>query len=337
MNANHVLPMDVRKASLEAENRIRHYIRETPLIYSAPLSRRTGCRVHLKLENWQITRSFKLRGAFNKILSVEPEAREKGVVTASSGNHGAAVAHVVKQLGLQGKIVLPETASSAKVEALLPFGVDIVLHGNDCVLAEKHGRRLADEEGLLYIPPYNDPQIVGGQGTIAVELERQLDRIDACFVPVGGGGLIGGIGGTLKSVSDRVRITGCQPENSAVMAASLRAGHILDIESKPTISDGSAGGIEPGSITFDLCRAFVDDFVLVSEDEIRDALMIIMRSHQLFVEGSAVLSVAALLKRPDPFEGQTVVLIISGAKISLDQLKSILCEDHDHGQNHPAG
>ncbi len=318
-------PVDVMKETLEAETRIRSYIRETPLVPSPSLSHQTECRVYLKLENWQITRSFKLRGAFSKILATEDEARKKGVATASSGNHGAAVAYAVKTLGLQGKIVLPEIASPAKIDALQAYGVDVVLHGEDCIFAERHGRQLAQEESRVYIPPYNDPQTIGGQGTVGLEIEKQLDAFDTVFVPVGGGGLIAGIAGYLKTRNPDVQIIGCQPENSAVMHASLQAGKILDMESLPTISDGSAGGIEQGSITFDLCKEYVDDFILVSEDEIKESLLHILKNHHILVEGSAVLSVASLIKFKQRFEWKTVVLILSGAKISLEHLQTVLC------------
>lgn len=331
MNSIHPLPLDVKQETLEAENRIRSYIRETPLVHSPSLSRKTGCAVYLKLENWQITRSFKLRGAFNKLLSVAEVARKKGIVTASSGNHGAATAHASKTLGIRAKIVLPESASPAKVETLLSYGVEIVQHGDDCILAEQHGRRLADVEDRIYIPPYNDAKIIGGQGTVGVEIERQTDKVDAVFVPVGGGGLIGGIAGYLKSLHPEIRIIGCQPEHSAVMAASVEAGRILDIASKPTISDGSAGGIESGSVTFDLCRTLVDEFILVSEEEITQSLLLILKNHHLIVEGSAVLSVASLLREAGRFEGKTVALILSGAKISLELLRFILNQGTNHG------
>ena len=319
------MELDVHKAGLEAEGRIREHIRETPAEPSAYLSQIGHSRVHLKLENWQITGSFKLRGAVNKFLSLGEDEKRQRLVTASSGNHGNAFAHVLKRFGANGTIYLPENASPAKVEALDAYGVDLELYGDDCIRAEMFAKKMAQERGQIYISPYNDPEIIGGQATVGVELARQLDTIDVVVVPVGGGGLISGVAGFLKSVDPTIQIIGCQPENSRVMFESIRAGELLDLESSPTLSDGTAGGIEAGSITFDICRAYVDDYVLVSEDEISEALRLLLEKHHMLVEGAAALSVASYLKDVERFEGKNVVLILSGSKISLDSLKQVLC------------
>jgi threonine dehydratase len=318
------LSLDVHKAGLEAERRIREHIRETPAEPSAYLSQIGHSNVHLKLENWQITGSFKLRGAVNKFLSLGYDEKKQGLVTASSGNHGNAFAHVLRRFGAKGTIYLPENASPAKVEALASYGVDLELYGDDCVRAELFAKKMAEERNQVYVSPYNDPEIVGGQATVGVELARQLDDIDVVFVPVGGGGLISGVAGFLKSVHPGVKIIGCQPENSRVMFESIRAGELLDLGSLPSLSDGTAGGIEAGSITFDICRTFVDDFVLVSEEEIASALKLLLEKHHMLVEGSAALSVAAFLKNIERFEGKSVVLVLSGCKISLDSLRQVL-------------
>lgn len=318
------MTLDVHKAGLEAERRIREHIRETPVEPSSYLSQIGHSNVHLKLENWQITGSFKLRGAVNKFLSLGYDEKKQGLVTASSGNHGNAFAHVLKRFGAQGTTYLPENASPAKVEALASYGVDLELYGDDCVQAELFAKRVAEERHQVYVSPYNDPEIVGGQATVGVELARQLDDIDVVLVPVGGGGLISGVAGFLKSVHPGVMVIGCQPENSRVMFESIRAGELLDLGSLPTLSDGTAGGIEAGSITFDICRTYVDDFVLVREDEIASALRLILEKHHMLVEGAAALSVAAFLKDTKRFEGKNVVLVLSGSKISLDTLKRVL-------------
>ena len=315
---------DIREEALAAEARIRPYIRETPLESSPFLSQKGKCKVFLKLENIQISGSFKLRGALNKILALEPQERDKGLMTASSGNHGMAFAHITKKFGLNGSVILPEIAAETKINALHLYDITVEQHGDDCVKAEKYARERAEEKGLTYIPPYNDPHIIGGQATVGIELDRQNPEIDTLLVPVGGGGLISGIAGYLKTSGSPPEIIGCQPLNSRVMYESIKAGRILDMESQPTISDGSAGGIEPDSITFDLCRDLVDDFILLSEDEIIQALVLILETHYLFIEGAAALAVAALLKYPERFYGKKVALIISGAKLSLKTLKEIL-------------
>ena len=319
------MKLDLYKAGLEAEGRIREHIRETPAEPSAYLSQRGHSRVHLKLENWQITGSFKLRGAVNKFLSLSEEDKKGRLITASSGNHGNAFAYVLKRFGAKGTIYLPQNASSAKVEALDTYGVDVELYGDDCIRAEMFAKETAMERGLFYVSPYNDPEIVAGQATVGVELTRQLAHIDVVLVPVGGGGLISGVAGFLKSVDPTVQIIGCQPENSRVMFESIQAGELLDIESESTLSDGTAGGIEAGSLTFDICRALVDDFILVSENEIQEAMQLLIEKHYMLVEGAGALSVASFLKEIERFKGKNVVLVLSGSKISLASLRQVLC------------
>ena len=325
--------MDVQKEVLDAEKRIRNHIRETPLEYSPYLSRLGRSRVYLKLENIQISGSFKLRGAANKFLSLTEEEKARGIITASSGNHGMAVAYLLQKLGLKGTIYLPEITPQTKVEALRDYGATLEIYGEECVKAEMEAKRVAGEKGMTWVSPYNDPYIVGGQGTIAVELDRQLDLMDCILVPVGGGGLISGIAGYVKSVDDGIEIIGCQPENSCVMYESVKAGRILDLESKDTLADATAGGIEHGAITLDICRETVDDFILVTEDEIKQAIRLILEKHYMLVEGGAAMVVSAFLKEHHRFEDKNVVLVLTGSKISLEQLKAVLFEGGSHDTN----
>ncbi len=318
------MPIDVKKEVLEAEKRIREHIRETPLEPSPYLSQFGDARVYLKLESNQITGSFKLRGALNKFLSLTAEEQKEDVLSASSGNHAAALAYTLHKFGGKGVIYLPENVSPAKVDALRPYGVELKFHGDDCIQSETLARETAFKTDRVFISPYNDPKIIGGQGTIAIELLRQMENLDAVLVPVGGGGLISGIAGYLKSVNQHIEIIGSQPQNSAVMHASIQAGQILDLESKPTLADGTAGGLEPDAVTFDICKKFVDDFILVSESDIKNAIIFCIEKHQLLIEGAAALSIAAFMKEKKRFAGKNVVLIISGKKISLEQLKEIL-------------
>jgi len=318
--------MDVKKEVLEAEKRIRKHIRETPVEFSPYLGQLGNCQVCLKLENLQISGSFKLRGAMNKILSLSKNELEKGVVTASTGNHGAAVAYTLKKFGVKGTIFLPENTPQVKIEALLLYGADIKHYGNDCLDTELFARETAKKNNRVYIPAYNDPKAVGGQGTIGMELARQIKKIDTVLVPVGGGSCISGIAGYLKSIDKNIEIIGCQPENSAVMYESIKAGRIIEMESKPTISDGTAGGIEQESITFDICKKYVDDYILTTEDEIKRGIRLILEKHHMLIEGSAALQVASFIKEKERFENKNVVLIISGSKIGIDALKTVLCE-----------
>jgi threonine dehydratase len=317
---------DFQEETRKADQRIRAYIRETPVEFSPYLSAVGRNQVYLKLENFQLTGSFKIRGAMNKLLSLSRQQLQKGVVTASSGNHGAAVSYGLQKLNGQGTVFLPQNTSQTKIDSLRDTKVNIEFFGDDCVQTEAFARKKAERKGMTYIPPYNDKKIIAGQATVGFELERQVKNAETICVPVGGGGLISGIAGYLKTRNKNIDIIGCQPKNSAVMAESIKAGHILDTESKPTLSDGTAGGIEKGSLTFEVCKNLVDGFFLVSEREIKQAIRIILEKHSMLIEGAAALPVASLLKFPQRFVGKTTVLIISGARLSLEQLFAILCE-----------
>jgi threonine dehydratase len=316
----------IKNEAIEAEARIRDHIRETPLEYSPYLSQWGEGRVFLKLENLQLTGSFKLRGAANKILSLEEEQKRRGVVTASSGNHGVAVASLLHQFGMKGMIYLPDYVTSSKIEILRSYGVEVHFYGMDCLQTETFAREEAEKKGLTYIPPYNDIKIIGGQATVGMEMIRQQGKFDIVIVPVGGGGLISGIAGYLKSYDPNIEIVGCQPENSRVMFESVKTGKIVEMESRSTLSDGTAGGIEKDSLTFEVCRRYVDDFVLISEDEIKEAILLCLEKQALLIEGAAALPIAAFIKEKERFNKKNVVLVISGARISLSQLREVLCK-----------
>jgi threonine dehydratase len=316
--------MSILQAILQAEHSIRPYIRTTPLEHSHPLSQLTEGQVFLKLENLQYTGSFKVRGAMNALLSLTPEQRKKGVVTASSGNHGIAVAFGLHALSAQGTIFMNETTSSAKVAAIRSYGATIRFWGTDSVMAEEYARSYAAQNDLVYISPYNDQHVIGGQGTIAVELCQQIEHIDTVLVALGGGGMISAIATYLKSVFPRAQIIGCSPQNSPVMAKSVQAGRILTLESLPTLSDGTAGGVEQDAITFPLCQQLVDDYILVSEEEIRHAMRLCIQTHHMLIEGAAAVPLAALVQTPERFRDKTVVVVLCGANVSLETLKAIL-------------
>ncbi len=314
------LPADI----VLAANRISSHIRETPLDYSPFFSEETGCEVWLKLENLQHTGSFKLRGAFNKLLSLTPEQRKTGCVAASSGNHGAAIAYAMKKLGVTGVIFVPEQTSSAKVDAIKRFGGDVRFFGTDGLDTEEHARQYADENSMAYLSPYNDEHVIGGQGTCGVEISRQISDVDAVFVAVGGGGLISGIGAYLKSVNLAVEVVSCQPVASMVMTESVKAGSLLDLSSEPTLSDGTAGGIEESAITFDICRDIVDRYVVVSEEEIAEGMRQFIDSHHQLPEGAAGVAIAGFLQVASDFAGKTVVIVICGGNISRETLKRVI-------------
>lgn len=307
-----------------AANRIAGHIRETPLDYSPFFSELTGANVYLKLENLQYTGSFKLRGAFNKLLSLTPVQMEAGCVAASSGNHGAAVAYAMQKHGISGIVFVPETTSPTKVDAIRRAGGEVRFFGTDGLDTEKHARQYAGDNGMLYLSPYNDADVIAGQGSCGVEIARQLKELDAVFIAVGGGGLISGVGSFLKSVHPNLHVIGCQPAASAVMAASAKAGKIVELRSERTLSDGTAGGIEAGAITFDICQKLVDQYVLVSEDEIAEAMREFIDSERMLLEGAAGVAIAALKKVADRYQECNVVVIVCGGNISRETLKTII-------------
>ena len=319
--------MDVFEETINAEERIINYLRKTPLEFSRRLSELTETSVFLKLENIQYTGSFKVRGALSKVSSLSTTEREKGLVVASTGNMGVGFALAMKLLGGKGTIYVPHKVDSSKIAKLKHFGVEMIYFGDDCLDTERFAREQAEANSQLFISPYNDPQVIGGQGTIAIELKDQLPEIDHVFVSVGGGGLISGIAGYLKTINPSIRITGCLPENSPVMSLSIQAGEIIDFESKPTLSDGTAGGIEKGAITFSLCQKLVDSFVLVSEEEIKDAMRLIFDNHHQVIEGAAGVAVAGLLKEASLNQplGKKIAVIICGGNIDIDTFKQIIC------------
>jgi threonine dehydratase len=306
-----------------AERRIRPLVRETPLEVSDALSERTGGKVLLKLENLQQTGSFKVRGASNKILSVGNDLKST-VVAASSGNHGAAVAYALREVGGKGLIFVPTGASPAKVENIRHFGAEVAFFGDDSVATETHARGWAAAHGWAFVSPYNDRAVVAGQGTLGIEIARQAAQIDSVFVAVGGGGLIGGIAIYLKSVDPAIRVIGCSPAASNVMAQSVRAGRIVDLPSELTLSDGTAGGIEENSLTFALCRDLVDHWIDVSETEIAAAMRLFIDAHHMLLEGAAGVAIAGALKADKTWTAGRSVIVICGANISRDTLKSVL-------------
>jgi threonine dehydratase len=312
----------LKQQILEAEKRIRPFVRETPLEYSPALST-DGGKVYLKLENYQHTLSFKVRGAFNKLLSLAEEEKAKGIVTASTGNHGAAVAYALKTLQHKGIIFVPEIASKAKVAKIQRLGAEVRYYGDDSVLTENYARQFALDNNMTYVSPYNDEVVVTGQGTIGVEVARQLERIDTILIALGGGGLVSGIASYLKYVNPTVKVIACSPQNSAVMMESVKAGRILDIPSLPTLSDATAGGVEANAITFELCREFIDDYVTATEEEIKTAWREFLSTHSMMIEGAAALVVACYQKIQASLKGNAV-LVICGANVSLETLQKII-------------
>lgn len=313
-------PKSIQSAAIQ----IKSFIRKTPFVQSKAFSDLIGADVRFKLESIQVTGSFKARGAINKLLSLEDHEKQKGVVSASTGNHGAAVAYAAGQTGIDCTIYVPDDASPAKLENMKQFGAKIKVHGNDCIKAEARAQEISISTGETYVSPYNDPYVIAGQGTIGAEIESQCDGLDVIIISVGGGGLIGGIAGFLKSIWPHIHVVGCSPENSAVMIHSIKAGKVLDLSSKPTLSDGTAGGVEEDSITFPICCDMIDETVLVTEKEIKDAMITYMDKEHQLLEGAAGTAVATLLKKKDDLIGKRVGVVICGGNISLDTVRDLL-------------
>lgn len=297
-------------------NLIYGLVRQTP-VARLPRDPRVPdtVRAFAKMEQLQVTGSFKLRGATNKILSLSPDAAAAGVVTSSTGNHGLGVAAAAKFKGVDAEVFLSSQVPEAKWKKIESYGARIRRVGDNPLDAEIAARVAAEESGRTYVSPYNDLQVIAGQGTIAVELLRQIQNLDAVFIATGGGGLISGMGSYLRAKSPHTEVVGCWPENSRVLYESIRAGKIVEYPETYTLSESTAGGVEPGSITFELARAAIHRCVLVPEDSILEA-MHWARRHDWIIEGSAGVALAAFFQDAAQYADKSVAIIFCGGNLS---------------------
>ena len=314
------MSFDIPSSKISLDN-IKNYIEKTPLKHSERLSKETNSNIFLKLENLQKTGSFKARGALNKILNIN---RTEKVVAASSGNHGAAVSYALSKKNMIGTIYVPKNVKKSKVKNIESFGSKVIKFGDDCLDAENEAIRLCKENNLTFVSPYNDYDIISGQGTIGVEILEQNSNIDTVFITVGGGGLISGISSYIKSINPDIKVIGCSPINSSIMINSIKEGKIVNTESKDTLSDGSAGGVEEGSITFNMCKELIDDFCLISEEEIVLQIKNALNIDKMRIEGSAAVAIASAIKMKSHIENKNVAIIICGGNIGSDTLNKIL-------------
>ena len=317
-------PLDVPQLVLEANERCTGYLSPTPLEYSMYLSEEIEGEVWLKLDSMQRTSSFKFRGALNKILSLTELELDKGVVSASTGNYALAIAEAMRIQKRRATIYVAEDLEPSRLELLRAHGLDLVIHGERAWDAEKEARRVAGEEDKIYVSPYNDPIVVGGQGTCGYEISQQLPDLDAALFACGAGGLLTGSAGWLKSHNPDVEAFGVSPENSPVMYESMRTNKMVEMETYPTLADTCAGGVDLDSITLELCRRYVEEIVLLSESEIEESIRLLFEQHRLVVEGSGALAVGGLLKRRERFKGKKVVAVVCGRNIDLEVFKRII-------------
>ncbi len=317
-------PLDVPQLVLEANERCKGYLSPTPLEYSMYLSQEIEGEVWLKLDSMQRTSSFKFRGALNKILSLTELELDKGIVSASTGNYALAVAEAMRIRKRRATIYVAEDLEPSRLELLRAHGLDLVIHGERAWDAEKEARRVAGEEDKIYVSPYNDPIVVGGQGTCGYEISQQLPDLDAALFACGAGGLLTGSAGWLKSHNPDVEAFGVSPENSPVMYESMRTKKMVEMETYPTLADTCAGGVDLDSITLELCQRYVEEIVLLSESEIEESIRLLFEQHRLVVEGSGALGVGGLLKRRERFKGKKVVAVVCGRNIDLEVFKRII-------------
>jgi threonine dehydratase len=311
---------DIQREVLEAQKRIGPFIRKTELLETTLLS---GRQVYLKLENRQHTGAFKARGSLNKIMSLTDTELKAGVITASSGNHGLGVARSIQLTGVSGTIFLPTYAEESKVRSLAAYDVPLKFVDGTWLETEERARKEAVDRGATWISPYNDLKVIGGQGTVGLEIADQVQSVDRIFITVGGGGLLSGIGGYLKSRFPGVQIIACQPENSPEMYLSMQAGKVVTLATqKDTLSDGSAGALEATSVTFPVCQAIIDDFYLASEAEIASAMRRVYEKTGEVIEGSAGVAVAGYLQAEE--RPGTDVVVICGGNIDEDKFRELV-------------
>lgn len=300
---------------------IKEHITKTPLVYAPELSEISGANVYLKMEQMQQTGSFKLRGVLSKVLSLDKSSFTKPFVAASTGNHASAFGYASEKFNFSGILFLPKKVNKEKLKAIEHYDIEKHFYGDSSVETEAEATNYAKKNNAVLIHPYNDIEIIKGQGTVGLEIQEQLPNVDAILVPIGGGGLASGICLYFKD-SKNVEIIGCQPKNASEMYDSIEANKIVSPSTFSTIADASAGGIEEGAITFDICKKHLSDFEIIEEEAIKEALTFILKNHKTIIEPASALPVATLMNTKK-YSGKNVVLVLTGKKISKSLLKEI--------------
>lgn len=309
---------------VEARRRMTGIIDMTPLAGSEYISSAWGCRVLFKLENLHSTGSFKERGALNKLLTLTDSERLRGVITASAGNHGQAVAFHARRLDIKTTVVMPVNTPLIKAENTKMAGASVMLHGANYDESAARAREICRDENLVYIHPFDDPQVIAGQGTLGLEMLEQNPGIDLVVVPVGGGGLIAGVAMTLKAAKSKIRVVGVQSDRLPSMITAIRDGAPITLEPARTIADGIAVR-RAGGLTLQIVQRYVDEIVTVSDDEIANAILLMLEREKAVVEGAGAVGVAAMHNRRIPgVEGKTVAVILSGGNIDVNMLSRVI-------------
>ncbi|PSQ61041.1 MAG: threonine ammonia-lyase [Halobacteriales archaeon SW_9_67_25] len=307
-----------------ARDRVAETARHTPLEYSHTFSEMTGAEVHLKLETFQRTGAFKIRGATNRIATLDEEQRDAGVVTASAGNHAQGVALAASRMDVDATVVMPEDAPIAKVKATRSYGAEVVLHGVDYDQAEARAHEIEREEGRYYLHAFDDPEVIAGQGTLGLEIAEDLPGVETVVVPIGGGGLISGIATAIKERNPEARVVGVQAEGAASVADSLEQGQRVARDAVDTVADGIATRTV-GELPFEIIRERVDEVVTVTDDEIAVALTLLLERNKTLVEGAGAVPLAALLSGAIEYDdGETVVPTLCGGNIDMNTLTTVI-------------
>jgi len=304
-----------------AEQKLQRVIKKTELIESPFFSNECGNRVFIKPENLQVTGAFKIRGAFNKLSKLNDLEKSRGVISASAGNHAQGIGYASQMLGVKATIVMPSATPIIKVEATKSYGVDVVLYGDNYDDAYKKARELEVENKYVFVHPFDDLDVIMGQGTLALEIINELDDVDEILVPIGGGGLISGIAFAIKMLKPRIKVIGVEPEGACCIKESLAQNKVVELEKVDTMADGTAVK-KPGDLTFELIREFVDEVVTVSDFEILEAILLLMEKHKLIVEGAGALSLAGLKKIQS--RDKKVVCLVSGGNIDISTISAII-------------
>ena len=309
------------EAFIKAKEKLSKVLLKTSLIHSPIFSKEAGNEVYIKPENLQKTGSFKIRGAYNKITNLSDEEKKKGVIASSAGNHAQGVAYGAKESGIKAVIVMPKSTPLIKVESTKQYGAEVVLHGDVYDDAFKKAKELEEKEGYIFVHPFDDEDVIHGQGTIALEILEELPETDIILVPIGGGGLISGIACAAKILKPEIKIIGVEPEGAASAYEAIKEDKVVELKEANTIADGTAVK-KIGNITFEYIKKYVDEIITVSDYELMESFLLLVEKHKIIAENSGILSLAALKKLKE--KNKKVVSVVSGGNIDVLMISSMI-------------